>query len=153
MKTARLFFAAVCILILFAVSSCSRPALIVQIESEAPPLISAAEASPETVRIQTNAEVTPLFSDTAGGGSSQKDISVEVFVSLKHVPAAGSSDVTNIAEESFSVGETFENPYQFVHDVSGGEMENGHYWVEFLWIDDGGYNIQETETAVYPDET
>ena len=52
MKTARLFFAAVCILILFAVSSCSRPALIVQIESEAPPLISAAEASPETVEFR-----------------------------------------------------------------------------------------------------
>lgn len=145
-RTYHLFFFLLLITAVLPFGSCARPTMVLNITPDGAPVF---ETRDTTVLVTSGSTITPAVIESIAGGSSKKDISVQVYVSLKYKSSEEAAEVLNIEEDTIAVDESFEGRYEFQREIDSGSIDSGLYWMEYVWIDDAGYTIKESETAVY----
>lgn len=140
------------ILALFVViagfSSCARNLFYLDISAAGAPLISDNDAA-GTTEITYTAQIYRVTAESSAAIKTGRSFEIELYVSLKYISQAEPDTVKNKYTELLVVGEDAGTELAFSYEGPGTEMQPGRYWLEYVWIDDEGYHLLESESAVY----
>ena len=128
--------------------SCAREQLLLDVEIE-DQLTIVDDTEKDETKAESTAELTITKTEVVSAGNSEQPFAVTLYISFKAKIDSENEDIQEVYSDSIEIKGKYDNPYKFSYKVDRGELKAGTYWVEYSWIDDAGYHLEETKEAEY----
>ena len=147
-KVRSLHIAGLFLLTFAGITSCARNLYYLDVVADGAPVITD-NAEEETTEITFSADLYKTDTESVAAVTGNQSFSVELYISLKYTASSEPDTINNKSTERVEIGEESEPELLFSYVSPTAEMQPGEYWLEFVWMDDDGYHIVESQAAAY----
>lgn len=147
-KVRSLHIAGLFLLTFAGITSCARNLYYLDVVADGAPVITD-NAEEETTEITFSADLYKTDTESFAAVTGNQSFSVELYISLKYTVSSEPDTINNKSTERIEILEGTDPVLEFSYEGLTAEMQPGEYWLEFVWMDDDGYHIVESQAAAY----